>query len=93
MVDSEMGENASQYGAVALGGIVGFAPGARVQQLCSGGRKRLQVREVLSGALVDGGVELEVDLVDPGGEQDVQATAVGAVLCALMEAVWKPEVE
>ena len=50
-------------------------PASGVEELVLGRRKRSQVRLVLSEALVDDGVQLEVDLIDAAREMNGQRRA------------------
>lgn len=55
--------------------------------------QRLQIVEVLARALIDCRVELQMNLIDAGREQDLQAGAVDSMLRPLIEAVGQSEVE
>lgn len=64
--------------AVASGAVVSFAPPCGFKQLPLRGRQRLQVFQVSAATLVYDCVELEVDLIQPRGEDHLERWTVAA---------------
>ena len=69
------------------------SPASGVEELVLGRRKRSQIRLVLSEALVDDGVQLEVDLIDAAREMNGQRRAVFPGFESFDEPCRKSEVE
>jgi hypothetical protein len=67
-----VGEDPDQHVSVALRRVVGAAPASGREELVRGGLQGLQVVQVLPGTLVGRCVALEVDVVEAGGEENLE---------------------
>lgn len=72
---------------------MGAAPASGREELVRGGLQGLQVVQVLPGTLVGRCVELEVDLVEAGGEENREPIALCAPVRTLVEALRQAEIE
>jgi len=88
-----VGEDPDQHVSVALRRVVGAAPASGREELVRGGLQGSQVGQVLPGTLVGRRVELEVDLVEAGGEENLEPIAICAPVRTLVEALRQAEVE